>query len=128
MNRRQLIAAAPVMAFASAVPALAAVDDPMIGLCQQYIEAFKSWEAAAYEPGEGDLDGPLSTFFDGRKDRLEAEIKSTPVSSDAGFAAFCRFVRVDNYFRDESQDFPDMPHWQWAKIFEWAESRAREGS
>ncbi|MFD2439732.1 hypothetical protein ACFSS8_05930 [Paracoccus kondratievae] len=98
----------------------------MIRLCEQYIEAFHVWENATEEPGEGGFDGPLTTAIGAEKDRLLDLIKETPIETDAGFAAFCRFIAVDNFISG-SGDWPDMHLWQWNKIHAWAEARALIG-
>ncbi|MGN7868989.1 hypothetical protein [Paracoccus sp. 22332] len=130
MKRRALLKAIPAVAVlpaVAAVPAMAMPTDPIIDLCERYIIAFDAWGAASAEEGEGNFDGPLTTRIDAEKIRLSEEIKATPISTAAGFAAYCRFVAVDNFMRDESEDFPDMHRWQWEKIKAWSEARALIG-
>lgn len=130
MNRRSLLQALPAAAAFPAVvaaPGLAAPTDPLVDLCERYIKAFDAWEEASEHEGEGNFNGPLTTRIDAEKGRLAEAIKVTPITTAAGFAAYCRFVHVDNFMRDESEDWPDMARWQWNKIKEWSEARALIG-
>lgn len=128
LSRRRLLSAAPAFGFAGlmagAVPALAAPADPIIDLCELYIKAFDAREVASAEEGEGNFDGPMTTRLDAEKARLSEAIEATPITTAAGLAAYCRFVAVDNFIRDESEAYPDMQRWQWDKITEWAEAQA----
>lgn len=113
---------------AGAIPvAAASAADPMVALVSRYIEAFRSLNAASYLDGEGDLDGPITSAIGAEKDALEAEIRDLPIQTAAGFAAFVRYVHVDNYMEDEASEFSDMPRWAWLKIVEWAEARSLIG-
>jgi hypothetical protein len=125
-SRRNLLKSLPAFAVlpaVAAVPAMAASVDPITDLCERYVSAFQAWEDAGELEGEGDFDGPLTTALDAEKSRLIEAIEITPITTPVGFAAFCRFVHVDNYMRDQTNEFPDVRRWQWLKIMEWVEAR-----
>ncbi|MDQ7776942.1 MAG: hypothetical protein Q4615_14250 [Paracoccus aminovorans] len=121
MNRRDLLKLAPAALAATATPAaalcIADPADPMVDLAAEYEAAFDAWDQSASETAE---EAALEVAKDAIKDRIQL----TPITTAAGFAAFCRFVHVDNYFRDPGTDWPDLARWQWDRIRSWAEARA----
>jgi hypothetical protein len=84
----------------------------------------KHGKPQAQRRGGGNFDSADCLEQDRIKDELEDLIKATPISTDAGFAAFCKYVETENYIGDESGEFPDMHRWQWLKVMEWAQARA----
>lgn len=126
MKRRNLLAALPAALAVGAVPAVAIASvqyDPMVELANSYIDAFRAWDAAASEPDAGNFDTPRCRELDVVKEEIESKIKVTPIASDAGFAAFCRYVNAMNFISENNNDWPDMPRWQWDKIAEWSRTR-----
>lgn len=127
MNRRRLLKLAPTALAATAVPAFPAAtvaSDPIIPLCDAWVAAYQEWDAESEKDGGGDFDTPRHQKLDQLKEQLAERIEATPITSDAGCAAFWRYVDADNYLRDQSMDFPDVRRWQLMKLREWAEARA----
>lgn len=125
MKRRDFLMAAPV----ACVPAVAmgavsdAPADPMIALVARYIEIRRAWEDASYLDGEGNFDGPVTSTLEAEKDAMEAQLRALPIQTPEGFAAFVRYVHVDNYMGEETNVWPDMPGWAWEKIVGWVDPR-----
>ncbi len=124
MNRRALLKAMPAVLVAGAMPAVAVAVtvDPMVGLADAYVAAFNEWEAESAKDDGGNFDTPRHLELDEIKEVLAEKMEATPISSAACFAAFCRYVHVDNFIGDEIEQFPDMRRWQWKKIMEWSKA------
>lgn len=100
--------------------------DPMVKQAEDWVAAYKEWGDLAALPEGGNFDTPRMLELDSLKEDLLQRIRETPISSNAGFAAYCRFVSADNFAGHD--DYPDIPRWQWEKVQAWAEANAaREG-
>ena len=89
--------------------------DPIIALCDAWVAAFNEWDAEGAKDGGGNFDTPRHKELDAIKAALQGQIEATPISTDAGCAAFWRYVWADNYLRDDTAEYPDVRRWQLQK-------------
>ncbi|MTH77571.1 hypothetical protein [Paracoccus aestuariivivens] len=128
MKRRTLLKLAPAALAVGAAPSFAAnliAEDPIISYVRQWLAAFEAWGEASARPDGGNFDLPIHLEMDCIKDAMEERMKATPITTAAGFAAFCHYVQTDQHFGADSEgEQPEIQLWQWAKIKEWSEVRA----
>ena len=93
MNRRALLKAAPALALVGAPPAAAAHPDGTAAMVAEWTLAADAFNAAVEKPGGGDFDSPECLHWEKRMDRLEAEIKGTPLTGPEGTVALIEFGR-----------------------------------
>jgi|GEM_PF-1880422 len=125
MKRRVLLKMAPAALALGPVPAVAArpvADDPIIGYASRWSDALDIWLEAAARTDGGNFDLPIHLEMDEIKDAMIERMKETPITTAAGFAAFCDYVHRDQHFGDEAEQYPEMQRWQWDKIKAWAEA------
>jgi len=109
MNRRALLKAAPALALIGAAPTAAAQPDRTAALVAEWRLAADAFNAAVEKPGGADFDSPECLHWEERMDRLEAELKDTPLSGPEGTLALIEFGRRNHASSDGN--WIDLPRW-----------------
>lgn len=123
-TRRAFLKGIPAIAAVTVAPMAAAMvgNDPLVGLCRQYQSAHDALGVELQKPEAGNFDTPECLRIMAIKDRLEEQIKATPISTVAGAAALLDYAWID--CGAEAGDWVDFPTWVFARVREWSTQEA----